>query len=348
MKKASKAKEKPHIIVICGPTATGKSDFAVAIARALKMRAEIISADSRQVYRGMDIGSGKITRREMKGVVHHLLDVADPRARFSAEQYRIRARKALTDILARGKTAIICGGTGFYIDAILQDDSFPSAPPNPVLRAQLAEKTAPELLDMLTKLDKDRAATIRSNPSDRHNRVRIIRAIEIASALGTVPKRARDGATGTSSSAEALGGTSIMFIGLTMQLDELAQKIRIRLDKRMRAGMIAEVARLHAPRPDGYGLSWKRLDELGLEYRYVSRFLRDQTGREKSAIKSSETSTPFKAAKAAMLDELALEIRRYAKRQMTWFKRNPSIKWIDARDKKAQLGLVRKIVASRK
>src|ERR1017187_7529175 len=143
-------KVKQKILVILGPTASGKSDLAVLLAK--KFNGEIVSADSRQVYRGMNEGTGKITKKEMRGIRHHLLDVADPSKRFSAEDYRLLARASIDDITSRGKLPIICGGTGFYIDAILNENPFPNVPPNENLRKKLSKKSPVDLLLILKKL----------------------------------------------------------------------------------------------------------------------------------------------------------------------------------------------------
>ena len=318
----------PRILIILGPTASGKSGLAVRLAREaprvrgrsgrLEIGAEVISADSRQVYRGLDIGTGKITRREMRGVPHHLLDVADPRRRFTAERYRILARRAIVDILRRGKVPIICGGTGFYIDAALNESPFPNVPPNRALRKRLEKRPLKELLARLKRLDPNRWKDIDANPSDKENARRIVRAIEIAahvSKRGWSTNAVRPVVTTSQKrgTPPSIAEYSTRYIGIKMPMDILRQRIRARLEKRLRSGMIAEVRRLHEPRlaanPTG-GLSWKRMDELGLEYRYVSRYLRSRM------------------TKKEMVDKLAIEIGRYAKRQMTWFRRNPSIRWL--------------------
>ena len=157
--KMQKKIKKTKVVIVVGPTASGKSDLAVSLAK--KFKGEVVSADSRQVYRGMDIGTGKITKREMKGIRHHLLDVADPKKRFSAENYRTLARTAIDDIASRKKLPIICGGTGFYIDALLNEKLLPNVPPDPKLRKKLAKKSAPQLLLILKKLDPKRAANYR-------------------------------------------------------------------------------------------------------------------------------------------------------------------------------------------
>lgn len=268
-----------NIIVVCGPTATGKSDFAVALAK--KINGEIISADSRQVYTDLDIGSGKITKKEMKGVPHHLLDVANPKRVFSVAQYQKLADKATRDILKRKKVPIICGGTGFYIDTVVYEQNLPEVKPNAALRKQLEKLSLSELVQRLEILDPDRLETI-----DTKNKVRLIRAIEIATALGSVPKTTR------------IKKYNVEWHYLDFPDEVLKKRIRDRLLKRMKTGMIAEVKRLH-----DQGVSWKRLESLGLEYRYLALYLQD------------------KLSKADMLAQLEIAIWQYAKRQRTWFKK---------------------------
>ena len=314
---------KSRLLVLLGPTSSGKSDLAVKLAK--KMGGEVISADSRQVYRGMDIGTGKITKKEMRGIRHHLLDIADPKRQFTAEQYRVLARRAIIEIQGRSKLPIICGGTGFYIDAVLNDSPFPEVPPDSALRRKLSKKSLPQLLVMLRKLDFSRWKTINDNPSDKKNARRLIRAIEIARESGQALKEVEGRKPAVSGHRQAETNRRVAlamslhdnydarFIGIKIPADELRRRIRARLLKRIRSGMVAEVKHLHQPRnahnPNG-GLSWKRLDELGLEYRYVSRYLQG------------------KLTKQEMIDKLVIEIGRYAKRQMTWWRRNEAIKWL--------------------
>lgn len=272
--------KEPTIYVVVGPTASGKSDYAVQLAK--KIGGEVISADSRQVYKGLDIGSGKITKQEMKGVPHHLLDVASPKRVFTANDYVRLARPILEDILKRGKTPIICGGTGFYIDALLGRISLPDVPANRELRRELKGKSTGELHAKLKKLDPRRAREI-----DRHNPVRLIRAIEIAKALGKVPKvKPRP--------------LPLRVIWKKMKTAEMSypKVIHTRLLARMRQGMVAEAKRLHKE-----GLSYKRMEELGLEYRHLSRLLQ------------------HKVTKAHMLQELEQDILHYAKRQRTYWRK---------------------------
>lgn len=286
---------KPRILVIVGPTASGKSDLAVKLAK--KLNGEVISADSRQVYKGLDIGTGKITTKEMEGIPHHVLDVVEPTNRFTVTEYMKIANSAITDILERGKLPIICGGTGFYIDSLISGTHLPPVSANESLREELANKTAVELLQQLKEIDPIRAKRISSNPSDRHNNRRIIRAIEIAQAGESIP---------TSSKESEYDPT---FIGLSIPINELRTKIHARLLKRIDAGMIEEVQKLHE-----HGLSYERMEELGLEYRYVARFLQGHITKDE------------------MIEKLSIEIGKYAKRQMTWFRKDTRIHWFETAD----------------
>ncbi|TSD06271.1 MAG: tRNA dimethylallyltransferase [Parcubacteria group bacterium Greene0714_7] len=282
---------KEKIIVILGPTAVGKTSISIEIAKALD--GEVVSADSRQVYRGLDIGSGKVTPPEMDGVPHHLIDIANPEEVFSVSDYLHLGRQALSDILTRKKVPVVVGGTGFYIDALLGTISLPNVPADQDLRTKLSGFSLEELNAELQNLDPERIKTI-----DTKNPVRLIRAIEIARVLGATPP----------SHSEKL--YDIAYIGLTLPSEELGRKIHNRLFERLQAGMLEETIRLHA-----HGLSWERMESLGLEYRYMARHLQGHISYEE------------------MIAQLELEIRHYAKRQMTWFKRNKNIVWFNPAQK---------------
>ncbi|MDP2651116.1 MAG: tRNA (adenosine(37)-N6)-dimethylallyltransferase MiaA [bacterium] len=276
---------RQKVLVIVGPTASGKSDLAVRLAK--KFNGEVISADSRQVYKGLNIGSGKITKKEMRGVPHHLLDVADPKKQFSGSEYRNFGEKALRDILSRNRQPIVVGGTGFYIDILSCVINFPDVAPNKELRKKLSEKSVSELLKMLARKDPVRAKEV-----DPNNKLRIIRALEIVEVLGKVPRM-----------KAARSPYEFVYVGLKPDKEVLEKKIYDRLIKRM-PGMLREAKRLHSQ-----GLTYKRMFELGLEYRYLSLYLQNKISKQK------------------MVDELYKEIKRYAKRQMTYFRRNKKIMW---------------------
>lgn len=280
---------KNKVIVILGQTATGKSDLAVEISKTLN--GEIISADSRQVYRGLDLGSGKITEKEKRGVVHHMLDVASPKIKYNVAKYKKEVDKKIKEIITKNKIPIICGGTGFYIDAITKNIILPEVKPDLKLRKELQNKTAEDLFKMLQKLDKKRASNI-----DNKNKVRLIRAIEIIKTLGKVPKIKTEKTK-----------YDFIKIGLFAPSEILQERINIRLQKRIKKGMIKEVRDLHEKEK----ISFKRLEELGLEYRYVAMYLQNKINKKE------------------MIENLEKEILQYAKRQMTWFKRDKDIVWID-------------------
>lgn len=286
--------QKPKIIVILGQTATGKSDFAVEVAK--KINGKIISADSRQVYKGMDLGTGKVTKKEMEGIPHFMLDIVSPKNKtFSVSQFQKMANKKIKEILDKKNIPIVCGGTGYYIDSLINSLPFPEVLPNKKLRKELEAKDTTELFEILKKIDKDRAKNI-----DTKNRVRLIRAIEIAKELGKVPKLKK-----TKKEYETIK------IGLTFPDKELKGRIYERLIKRIKKGMIKEVEKLHES-----GVSWKKLESFGLEYRYVSFYLQKKMTKEE------------------MIEKLFSAIWHFAKRQKTWFKRDKEIIWINPSKKR--------------
>jgi tRNA dimethylallyltransferase len=285
------------VVAVIGPTASGKTDAAIDIA--LAFGGEVVSADSRQVFRGLNLGTGKVTAAEMRGIPHHLIDVADPTESFGADQYRRLATEAIDDIVSRNHLPIVCGGTGFYVDAVLTDMTFPQVLPNVELRESLKDLSAAELFARLQALDPRRAETI-----DPENPVRLIRAIEIAAALGAVPEA-------TTTPADRY---DVLRIGLLVPEPARTELITKRLLARLDAGMLDEARRLHAPADGSPGLSYERMHELGLEYRYMAEHLQGHISYDE------------------MVSTLATRIRQYARRQMTWFKREPRIVWFDPTD----------------
>ena len=276
------------VIAIVGPTSAGKSDIAVELAK--KFNGEIISADSRQVYRELNLASGKITKEEMSGIPHYLLDVADLSQDYNVSQYQKDASESIEKILDKNKFPILCGGTGFYVDSILYDQNFPEVPPDFDKRNERDKKTAEELFDELKEKDAERAESI-----DSKNKVRLIRALEIVDVLGKVP------------TINPKANYDHLIIGLTLPIEVLKERILKRINVRIEAGMIEEIEAVRKS-----GVSDDKLENLGLECRHITRYL---NGRYKT--------------RDEMTDELYRATVRYAKRQMTWFKKNKDIKWFE-------------------
>jgi tRNA dimethylallyltransferase len=285
---------KDKIIVILGQTSSGKTDLSVDLAR--KFNGEIISADSQQIYKGLDIGSGKVTKKEMQGIRHHLLDVVSPRSVFSVAQFKKKSDKVIKDVLKRGKLPIVAGGTGQYIQAIVDDIVLPEVKPNLKLRKELEKKSAQELGNILKKMDIGRFKEI-----DQKNPRRLVRAIEIATALGKVPKL---------TITELWSNKDFLQIGIKVDDDILKERIEKRFKKRVKQGIVAEAKKLHEQ-----GVSWKRMNQIGLAHKYVVKYIKGEISKEQ------------------MTEGAIREERRYAKRQKTWFKRDKRIRWFEYDDK---------------
>ena len=277
------------IIVILGPTASGKSKFGVKVAK--KFNGEFISADSRQVYKELDIGSGKITKKETRGVFHYCIDIVSPKKIFTVVDFKNRTDEAIEKIFAKNKIPIIVGGTGLYIQAIVDNVALPEVKPNWKLRKELEKKTTDEMFKILKKLDPRRAKNI-----DSKNPRRLMRAIEIAKALGKVPKISK---------ISNLKSKIFLQIGLKLPDEILKKNIKKRIKNMIKRGLIKETKKLRDS-----GLSWKRIYELGFEYKYPAMYLRGLMGKKE------------------MAGKMITENWQYAKRQMTWFKRDKRINWI--------------------
>jgi len=283
-----KNKNGKKLIVILGPTASGKSELAIKIAK--KFDGEIISADSRQVYKKVNIGTGKVTKKEMKGIPHHLLDVANPKRRFTVAQYRKLVIKAINKIFKKSKIPILCGGTGFYIQAVVNGIVIPEVKPDWKLREKLEKKSPRELYKTLKKIDQKRAKTI-----DKNNLRRLIRAIEIVmKTKKPVPVLKKNPLP-----------YPVLIIGIKKSKEELNKLIEKRFLKWLKLGLIKEVKNLKK-----IGLSWKKIEELGIHYRIVAQYLQGKINYRE------------------MIKKSLMELRNYAKRQMTWFKKDRRIKWI--------------------
>ena len=306
----SRGINKKKLIVILGPTACGKTRLAVSLAR--KFNGEIVSADSRQVYRGMDIGTGKDLPEYGQGkgkIPYHLIDIANPKNKFSLAGYQKMAYRVIDDILARNKVPLLTGGTGLYIQSIVDGYQLPGARPDNKIRQELSAMDEKTRIAYLSKLDPEKAKEI-----DMQNSRRVIRAIEIAldNPAGSLRPRAIEKTKEPKYHP--------LLLGVTYPIEVIREKIRHRLQEELKNGLLDEVRRLHEN-----GLSWKRLDELGLEYRYASLFLQG------------------KVSQVEMVEKLAIAIGQFAKRQMTWFKRDHRICWI--KDSREAENLIRKFIA---
>jgi tRNA dimethylallyltransferase len=287
------------MIAILGPTASGKTRLAIALAD--ELGGEIISADSRQVFRGMDIGSGK-DLHEYGLVPYHLIDILDAGGEFSVFDFQRRFLQTFTKITARRAFPILCGGSAMYLDAALRGYRMVEVPHDDSMRAELATKTDAELVEELCRLKPNQ-----HNSTDLLDRERTVRAIEIAR-----------GVSDNCSVSEPLPRLQTSIIGIRWEREALRQRITDRLRERLDNGMIEEVQRLHAG-----GIAWERLDYYGLEYRYVGAYLRGDTNRND------------------MFQRLNSAIHNFAKRQGNWFRRmeryGVAINWIEgAGDQLAQ------------
>ncbi len=282
--------EEYDIVCVLGPTASGKTRYAVDLAR--RMGAEILSADSRQVYRGMDIGTGK-DLDEYGDVPYHLIDIVDAGTKYDIYQYQRDFERAYRDIVQRGKRAIICGGSGLYIEAACCGYSLPDVPADPALRAELEKYDDETLIERLASLK-----TLH-NHTDYDTRRRLIRALEIAIWESTHPVERSDYLP-----------KKTKFIGINVSRDERRERIDRRLDERLAAGMIDEVKRLLDS-----GIAPEDLIYYGLEYKFVTRYLIGELSYEE------------------MKSGLKTAIHQFAKRQMTWFRgmerRGIEIEWVD-------------------
>lgn len=283
-------KSKNKVIVILGPTSSGKSDAAIRLAK--KLNGEIISADSRQIYKWMDLGTGKISKVEQKLVKHWMIDIIGPKANYNVTKFKKDANYVINYVIKKNKLPIICGGTGFWIKAVVDDVDFPEVKPDQKLRNKLAKESLDKLFLMLKKLDQKRAENI-----DAKNKVRLIRAIEIAKKLGYVPK--------IDNKKTLNKNYQFLQIGIDVSKEKLHKNIKKRLEKRFKEGMIKEVKKLHTS-----GLSWKKIQSFGLGYYWIPLFLQN------------------KITRSELFEKVYQAEKDYAKRQMTWFKKDKRIKWL--------------------
>jgi tRNA dimethylallyltransferase len=292
------------LVVVCGATATGKSDLAIALAQ--EINAEIVNADSMQIYKGMDIGTAKLSIEQRAGITHHMLDVLDVTQDSTVAWYQEQARAAISDIHARGKNAIVVGGTGLYIKAILDDLNFPDT--DPVVRASLELELATVGIDALFKrLEKlDPAAAI---AIDRANSRRVIRALEVIAITGK-PFTANLPREASSRYPDAIQ------LGLVMNREDLSERIALRVDHMWEIGFVEEVDALIAA-----GITNGRTAQLALGY---SQLIAAKNG----VLSQDEAKEDTKRA-----------TRQYARRQETWFSRDERIQWISQEQPRLETAL---------
>ncbi len=265
------------LIIILGPTATGKTELSIKLAK--KLNCQIVSADSKQVYKGMNIGTGKVTKKEMQGIPHYLLDVANPKRKFSVAEYQKKALEAIDKIRAKGKIPLLVGGSPFYIYSVVEGWQFPKMKKDEKLRRQLEKKPTEELFAMLKKLDPVRARTIEAK-----NKRRLVRAIEIAKSLGKVP------------ALKKKPQYDCLLIGVKIAKEALTKRIKERVDKMVSQGLEKEAKKL--PQTDTIG------------YQEWTDYFRGKISQQE------------------VVEQIKKNTINFAKRQMTWFKRDSNIHWI--------------------
>ncbi|SEQ73085.1 tRNA dimethylallyltransferase [Treponema bryantii] len=308
---------KPYnCVIILGPTAVGKTAIGVAVARAFN--GEIISADSRQTYRHLDIGSGKdladyAESKDGAAVPYHLIDITELPAEYNVYNYQQDFYKAFKDITGRGKLPVIVGGTGMYLDAIVRDYQLVILPENKKLHEELEATPLEVLAARLMELQPDL-----HTKGDLLEKDRVIKALEIIEAK-------KNGVDSTSVQRPEINP---LIIGTTLPRPQMWENISIRLKERLDGGMLEEVQSIHDS-----GITWERLEKLGLEYRFCSQFLQGKI-----------------ATKEELFEGLFIAIRQFAKRQETWFrmmeKKGVEIKWLEPGSKEERIAQTKEIIAS--
>ncbi len=291
--------KREKVVVLIGPTAVGKTKLSIELAK--KLNGEIISGDSMQIYRSMDIGTAKITHAEMEGIPHHLLDIKDPTETYSTAEYQVNVRKLIKEITERGKLPIIVGGTGLYIQSVIYDYQFSEQSSNASLREQLEQEVKENgieaLVERLRVIDPISAEKIHPN-----NHRRVIRALEIYITSGkTMSENIEEQDLG-----ELL--YDVALIGLTMDREKLYNRINYRVDKMMESGLLLEVKSL-------YNAGVRDVQSIqAIGYKELFQYL-DGTVTLEEAV-----------------DLLKRNSRRYAKRQLTWFRNKMDVTWFDMTD----------------
>lgn len=291
--------EKPKVIVICGPTASGKTKLSIEVAK--MVNGEIVSADSMQIYKDMTIGTAKPTTEEMQGIKHYLIDFVSPDKRYSVAEYKNDATNAIEEIISKGKTPIVVGGTGLYVNSLIYEIEYPSVELDMNYRKKLEEIAEKEglyrLYEMAMKVDKLAMKKISQN-----DKKRICRVLEIYHATGK---------TKTQIEIESRANKpkyDYLVFGISMDREKLYERINKRVDIMIEDGLIDEVKKV-LNKYDDFPTAMQ-----GLGYKEVVEYINGDTTKEE------------------MIEKIKMETRRYAKRQLTWFRRYDNITWIDGLD----------------
>lgn len=290
-------KNKENLLVLLGPTAIGKTDVSIDLAK--EMNGEIISADSMQIYKYMDIGSAKVIKEEMQGIEHHLVDILNPDEEFTVANYKSRAKKLITEINDKNKTPIIAGGTGLYINSLVYDLNFTQVAPNEEFRSRLeniAEEKGNEFIhDELKKIDQESSEKI--SPNDQK---RVIRALEIYEVTGKIMSEYNK------DFRKPIEDYNLVMIGLNMDRAKLYERINLRVDIMIENGLVEEVKSILS-----MGYNKELVSMQGIGYKEIIMYLENEITLERS------------------IELIKQKSRNYAKRQLTWFRRDDRIKWID-------------------
>ena len=288
--------EKSKVIVICGPTASGKTALSIELAK--RINGEVVSADSMQIYKDMDIGSAKVTKEEMQGIKHYLVDCVSPDERYSVANYKLDAKKAIEEILKKGKIPIVVGGTGLYIDALIYEIEYQDIKINESYRKELESIKQNQGLEVLyeraVKIDPEAMKKISPNDSKR-----IMRVLEIYEATGK---------NKTEQEAESRLKEipyNYKVFAITMDREKLYERINKRVDIMIENGLIEEVKEL------------------------LKKYKEFPTAMQALGYKEVKEYLDGKLTKQEMIDKIKQESRRYAKRQLTWFRKNKQTIWID-------------------
>lgn len=298
-------RERPAVVAIVGPTASGKTGLAIDLAN--RFSGEVISADSRQVYRDLDIGTAKVTEAETQGIPHHLIDIVSLPNIYTANDFVRDATVAISSVTGRGNLPIIAGGTFFYLDLLFGKSQAAPVAPNQKLREQLAGYDTKQLLEQLEVLDPDRAASI-----DPHNPRRLVRAIEIAATLGKNP-----------APENPTNPYRTLILGVDRDREELRARFATRADKWLKAGIIEETQALL-----DNDITRDRIQELGFEYTLVLQLIDNEISVEE------------------WRERFVQKNWQYAKRQLTWLRRDTDICWINPREPEAVHGVVQDFLAT--